>query len=255
MIDSGETGGTVSTDETLFAVLDALHAAGTAGVSELASQLDLSKSAVHKHLKTLEAHEYVHNDGGRYRLGLKFLAYGGKVRDASQIYDLGRSKVSDLAAEIDELVILSVREFDSGVFLYRENDQYNLKETIPLGNRFRLHQNGAGKAMLAELSDAEIDRIIGQGLPSATQRTITDGATLREEIETIRERGFAVNRGERDADVSAISAAVTDSTTDTVGAISVSLPSDVAAQGEFIESYPEKVVQTASRLSLQLRHG
>ncbi|WP_284014729.1 IclR family transcriptional regulator [Halobaculum litoreum] len=252
---AGGAGGTIATDETLFALLDALHAEGEAGVSALAARLELSKSAVHKHLKTLEQHGYVHNTDGTYRLGLKFLEYGGKVRDASRIYDLGRRKVSELAAEIDELVILSVREFDAGVFLYRENDQYNLKETIPLGNRFHLHQNGAGKAMLAELPDAEIDRIIGEGLPGSTPRTITDGAALWDEIEIIRDRGFAVNRGERDPEVSAISAAVTDPTTDTVGAISVSLPTNVAAQEEFMESYPEKITQTASRLSLQLRHG
>lgn len=245
----------IDSDETLFLILEALHEAEELGVSELANRLNLSKSAVHKHLKTLQKHEYVHNEDGQYRLGLKFLEYGGRLRDRDCLYDLGRESVRDLAEEINELVILSVKEFDRGVFLFRWNDQYNLKETIPLGNRFYLHQNGAGKAMLAELPDAEIDRIFSKGLPAATKNTITERSALRQEIGTIRERGFAINRGERDSEVSAISAAVRHPSGRHVGAISVSLPSRVARREDFVDEYAEPVMQTAGKLSLRLKHA
>lgn len=244
----------VKSDETLFAIVNELHDGGEIGVSELADRLDLSKSAVHKHLKTLEAHGYVHNAAGQYALGLKFLEYGGNVRDKNQLYSLGRAKVQELAQEIGELVILSVKEFDRGVFLFRWNDQYNLKETIPLGDRFYLHQNAAGKAMLAELSDDEVADIVESGLPRATSNTLTDKRALKQELNEIRERGFATNRGERDEEVSAISAAV-QHPTGGVGAISVSVPSGVAKREDFVEKHAEVIMQTASKLSLRLKHA
>lgn len=245
----------IRADETLFLVVDELHSNSGVGVSKIAVDLCLLKSAVHKHLKTLEKHEFVHNEDGTYRLGLKFLAYGGKVRDDDLLYDLGRAKVQDLADEINELGTLSIKEFDRGVFLFRCNGQYNLKKTIPLGNRFYLHQNGAGKTVLAELHDREIDRIVDDHLPGSIKNTITDPGRLREEISRIRERGFALKLGERDAEVSAISAAVRDPSTGGLGAISVSLPSSIVQRNDIAEEYVEPITQTASKLSLRLKYS
>jgi DNA-binding IclR family transcriptional regulator len=60
-----------------------------------------------------------------------------------------------------------------------------------------MHCNSAGKSILSLFSDAEVEAIVDRhGLPARTENTITDRETLFEEIEQIREQGYALNLGE-----------------------------------------------------------
>lgn len=246
---------TVGAVETTFAIIDALETKEPCGVTALADSIELPKSTVHKHLRTLVGQGYVHQTDGKYRLGFKFLKHGGVVRDRCRIYRSGRPKVEALAEEIGEMVILSLQEGRHGVFLFQSNDRYNLRESLPMGARFHLHRNAAGKAMLAE-HDAEYvgEYIDSMGLPRATDMTITNSDELVQEVAAIRERGYALNRGERDRCVQAVSAAIQDDTTGDIGAISISIPNDSPAAKHLDGEYAEAVRQTASELSLQLRH-
>lgn len=244
---------TVGAVNTAFAIIDKLQEEGASGVTELAEAMGLPKSTVHNHLRTLVDEGYVRNVDGEYRLGFKFLKYGGTVRDRSRIYTHGRPKVEELADEVDEMVILSTQEGHNGVFLYRANDRYNLREAIPMGTRFYLHQNAAGKAMLAEYDDEYVRELLQQpGLPESTEETITDFEELSEELDEIRSRGYSRNRGERDESVEAVSAAIKDG--EFLGAVSISVPSGSPASKHLDEKYAEAVQQTASELSLQLKH-
>lgn len=248
-------GRTVGAVGTSFAIVDALGEQEPCGVTALSRAIDLPKSTVHKHLQTLVEQGYVQQTGEKYRLGFKFLEHGGAVRDQSRIFTHGRSKVESLADEVGELVILSIKEGHRGVFLFRSNDRYNLKESLPMGARFDLHRNAAGKAMLAASDDEYVQTYVETtGLTKATETTITDADELRGELDTIRERGWALNRGERDESLHAVSAAIQDDSTGAVGAVSISIPNDSPATKHLVDEYAEAVQQTASELSLQLEH-
>lgn len=249
------TNQTIGAVETSFSIIDHLQAKEACGLTELAESMDLPKSTVYKHLQTLVDQGYVRQTGSEYRLGFRFLEHGGIVRDRSRIYTYGRPKVESLASELEEMVILSIREGDFGVFLFRSNDRYNLKDSLPMGARFHLHRNAAGKAILAELDDECIRaHIDNTGLPPSTEMTITEPDELIEEIETIRERGYALNWGERSDSVSAVSAAITDERSNELGAISISVPTDSPVSEHLDGKYAEYVRQTASELSLQLKN-
>lgn len=256
MDDPAEPKQTVGAVETAFAVVDHLESAGRCGVTRLAEVLDLPKSTVHKHLKTLQSEEYVRQADGEYELTFKFLRHGGVVRDRSRFYAYGRPKVESLAAEVGEMTILSVRERDHGVFLFRSNDRYNLRESLPMGAQFYLHRNAAGKAMLAEHDDEFVDSLLdGVGLPAETDATITDREDLFDELAATRERGYALNRGERDENVGAVSAPIQDEKTGNVGAVSITVPRDSPASEHLDGEYAEAVRRVASELSLQLEHN
>jgi len=108
----------VGATATTFRVVDALRASQPAGVTELADRLDLSKSAVHNHLATLEALDLAVNDDGTYRLGLRFLDYGTSVRDELPLVGTGRGAVDSLAAQSGATASLVVPEFGHAVYAY-----------------------------------------------------------------------------------------------------------------------------------------
>ncbi len=244
--------GVIKSDETLFLIIDEIHENGPIGVSEIASNLNMGKSRVHKHLKTLHTHNWVYNNNGQYSIGMKFLKYGGKIRDNDILYRSGRDLIDDLAKELDEFVILSKLEFNKGVFLYYANDQFNLKRSIPIGTRFHLHQNAAGKAMLAELPQNQINNIVSNNLPRSTEFTLTNKNEIHAEVLTIRENGFAKNVGERDKNLSAISAAVGGSEFGMIGAISISFPHGMLELDFVKKEYVEPLQRQAKRLTLAL---
>lgn len=246
----------VQSVKTMFSIIEQLESQEVYGVTDLAQTLEMPKSTVHKHLQTLEEEGYVRAQNGRYELGLKFLKHGGTVRDRNRVYTFGRPKVESLGEQLDEMVILSVKEGSDGVFLFRANDRYNLKQSLPLGARFPLHLNAAGKAMLAELDERVArDLLEDTELPRATDSTITDIDTMLNELQMVRGRGYALNRGERDPSVRAVSAAIRDEKTGRIGAISISIPSDSPAVKHLDDEYAEAVREAASELSLQLKNN
>lgn len=250
------TSNTVGSVETTFSIINQLQTDGSCGVTELAEALGIPKSTVYKHLQTLSEVGYVRADDGTYQLGLKFLEHGGWIRDRCRIYNYGRSKVESLANTVNEMVVLSIREGDRGVFLFSSNDTYNLQKSIPLGKRFHLHQTAAGKAMLAELSDDQRQKLLNEmELTPSTPVTIIGREELIDEIETVQNQGFALNQGERDPEIQAVAAAVYDHETDRVGSISISTPTESPNRDHLDDRYADDVKKVASKLSLQLKYN
>ncbi|MFC6765098.1 IclR family transcriptional regulator [Natrinema soli] len=187
-------GRSIKSDETLFTIIESLKQTNGAGVTELGDRLDLAKSTVHKHLVSLEHNDYVVNEGGQYRLGLQFFSTGIHVRNQYDVYHAAKERIDKLAFDIDEAVWLIVHENGMGVFVYgvAHNNSFTFDSTI--GTRVNLHANSAGKAILAHLPENEVVDIIDHhGLPAQTENSITDRETLFDELEVIRDRGYAMN--------------------------------------------------------------
>lgn len=195
----------VKSDETLFAIIEQLKERNGAGVTELARQLDMAKSSIHKHLTTMAKHGYVVKRNDTYHVGLQFLNVGEYVRDSYEIYHASKSKIHELAEKTGEMVWLIIPENGRSWFLYGAKGNTGISEESIVGSWAYLHHNSGGKAILAHLPGDEVERIVDQhGLPSKTENTITDRETLLAQLETIRERGYAVNRGEDIAGIHAV---------------------------------------------------
>lgn len=247
--------GIVKSDETLFAIIEELKRRESAGVTELADNIDMAKSSTHKHLKTLVNLGYVVREGEHYRLSFRFLTLGGFVRDNNRLCRTASPQVEQIANETDRLAAFAIKERDIGVFTHLYNDKYGITDDNPLGQTFYLHQNAAGKAILAQHSDEEIDQIISrQGLPSKTENTIVEREEIFEEIEKVRNQGFAISVQERVKGVDAISVGVYDEEFDIHGAISITAPGDQMTKGALQETYADLMIETANELELQTRY-
>jgi DNA-binding IclR family transcriptional regulator len=110
-----------------------------------------------------------------------------------------------------------------------------------------------GKAWLAALSTKRVDRLLGTGTLSAiTDRTITDPAALRAELDMIRARGYADSHGESEDGVGSVAMAVRDSGGEPRLAMSVAIPLNRftdEAHDEAVARLREAVDALAPRLS------
>lgn len=251
------TPGLVGSDIRLLEIIAALQELDGAGVTEIAEHTDMNTSTVHKHLKTLHHEQFVQKRGTEYHLGLKFLDFGRYLQDKTELIAVAKDHLHELAEEVDELVSLSVKEYDYGVYLYSCNDKYDIQKATDqkIGqSRFDLHTSSAGKSILAELDDEQVESVIAEhGLNSKTESTITDREELFAELEEIRSRGFALNRGERIEGVWAIGSGFYSPIDDRYAAVSITCPEHRLTNDEIKAEYAEALLSTINEIELKLQ--
>ncbi|OLZ39466.1 transcriptional regulator [Natrinema saccharevitans] len=248
--------GRVKTTVTAFRIIELLMEEDGMGLSELARELDLAKSTVHRHLSTLRDLEYVTREDDVYRTGLRFLEIGERTRTRSDAYQLAEEKVADLAAETEERSQFIVEEYGQGVYIFRETGERAVRTDSEIGKRIPIHATAAGKAILASLSDDRIDEIIDQrGLPALTEHTTTDEDALWTELEEIRDRGYSINDQENTSGLRAIGVPVQYETGEPLGALSVSGPTHRFRGTLFDETLPNLLLGTANELELNIQYS
>lgn len=246
----------VKSVETTFRIVEALHERGGAGVTELASALSVPKSTVHNHLQTLERNEYVVNDDGTYRVGTRFLELGARARQRSPIYEVARPESERIAEKTGEISGLVVEEHGRGVFLHRAKGDRAVHVDTYAGKRIYLHGAALGKAILAHLPEERVDEIIERhGLPQLTANTITDRDELAAELDSIRETGIAFDDEERLEGLRAVSAAITGSNGEVLGAVSVAGPTSRLREERFREELPEVVRSAVNVIDLNVTYA
>jgi DNA-binding IclR family transcriptional regulator len=236
-------------------LVETLKELDCAGVTELAARLDMSKSAVHNHLSTLQEHEYVVRNDQGYSLGLRFLEMGEYRRSRMKLFQMGKPEVDALAEETGELVNIAVEEHGQCVYLYRSRGSQSVHLDIRAGERVPLNTTALGKAMLAYMDEDRLDGVLpAESLPAATGNSITDPDALREQLAEVRARGYAVDDEERLEGLRCVSAPIRQDG-EVLGAISVSAPTS-RLKGERLErTVPDQVVSAANVIELNVAHS
>lgn len=217
----------VKSVSTVFSIIERLKESDGMGVSELARNEDMSKGAIHRYLNTLVDEGYAIKRDEQYALSMQFLDFGAYVRDRYPFTDYIEPKVEQLAEVSGERAQYIVEEHGRGVYLYRKRGQNAVETNARVGKRVFLHTTAAGKAVLSELSDEHVEEIIEQyGLSRKTKNTITDRADLFDQLETVRERGYALNEEEHVPGLYAVGVPITTREGDVRGGLSVSGPAN-----------------------------
>lgn len=254
--DSDSSWRTLKTVERATEIIGLLTELEGAGVSAVAERLDMSLSSAHAHLATLHEADYLVKEAGEYRLSYEFLMLGEYVRNSSALFRFGRTEADTLADETGHYVHLFTEEKGLGVNIYEARGErageYDY-QSLKLQRREPLHITASGKAILASLDEAAVQRIIDRhGLEQYTENTITSEAALFEELARIRERGYALNDEEEIIGFQAVAAPVEAGDGEVVGSISVAGPTRVFDDEQFTEEIPEQVVSAANMVQVNV---
>ncbi|WP_247004520.1 IclR family transcriptional regulator [Halosolutus gelatinilyticus] len=216
-IQQGESAWVQST-KTAFDIVDVLRERDGAGVTELARALDLSKSAVHKHLQTLLMLGYVAKDGTEYRLGIRFLSLGAYTMQ-QQLVAFGdvRTGIDTLAQNARMTAFLAVPDGDDGVVLYASSASGTPR--FRQGDRFFLPTTAAGRTILAHLPDDRRDAALS-GFDDDRR------ADLESEFRHVRDRRIVFDRGAGN-EWRSVAAPVLDEDERPIGAVAASGPDDI----------------------------
>lgn len=246
----------IRTTATSFEIIHVLQEEGPCRLSEIASELGIAESTVHRHLKTLHSLRYVSRCGQKYQIGLRFARLGEAARTRDEAFRQVKDRVRTLAEETGERAQFVVEDHGLGVYLYLETGEEAVRAGFDVGRQIHLHYSSAGKAILSGYSRERVDEILDRwGLPEQTDRTITDREEYYEELERVRDRGVAFNREEHIRGLNAVAVPVDDAGGNVLGAFSVSAPSH-RMKGELLEeTVPDLLLGSANALELNLTYG
>lgn len=248
-------GGLIGATETSFGIVEHLRTNGTAGVSEVATALDVSKSTAHNHLQTLARLGYVIQTDDGYGLSLKFLDLGDHARKRHALYHASISEMDDLVEAVGERGQVMVEENGRGVYIYQVKTEQGVQTDSHIGTTVDLHTTAVGKSYLAFCDEAARDRLLADNLSELTSNTISDRETLLDELEAIRERGHAFNDEERITGMRAVGAPILSDDDSVLGAISVSGPTTRFKGEWYRQEVPEMVMQAARIIGIRATYS
>lgn len=135
-------------------ILEALAQSGGAkGVSELARELDLTKSNAFRLLQTLTHLGYVrHGEDRNYAATLKTWQIGRQVVDNLNLRDLAGPEMRWLSQETRETIYLAVPEEFSVIYIDKIDSLQPIRSWNRIGGEAPLHCVGTGKAILRPIT-------------------------------------------------------------------------------------------------------
>jgi len=251
--------------ETTFRIIDYLANEGGDGVSTVASELGLALTTTYDHLNTLVALGYIEKQNSEYRLTTRFLEIGERKCAQIPVHSIVGNKLTELANGTDEVATLWIVEKDLSVIL----DIARGSKAIPLapypGTRIELHRSGPGKAILAHLSSERAEAILEKhppgeegeryGIPSRTEYTISTYENLIDELETIREQGYALDSEELIEGVRSVGVPLFDHGGNVVGAVGVHGPTSRFHGETLTETLPEMLIEVQSTVELEYKYS
>ena len=219
---------TLKLDSTLSKGLTILESLATAkkakGVTQLANELDLTKSNTFRLLQTLRRLGYVnHNANRHYEASLKAWRIGLNVLENLNLPEVAKPAMIQLSAATGETVYLAVPEALSVVYINKIDSAKPKLTQYPIGGTAPMHCVATGKAILA-VNYEKLRDSIRNHLVKYTNNTLTDLPDLDANMERTLKQGYSVDRSEHRDHVTGFGAPICLANGEAVAALGISVP-------------------------------
>ncbi|WP_395656637.1 IclR family transcriptional regulator [Nocardioides sp.] len=181
------------------AVLRAVSARepGGATTSDVARGAGLARPTAHRLLSSLLREGLIDRTAdGRWLLGPELYLLGTAATSRYDVTELAQPFVRQLSLATGESAFFSARRGDETVCLVREDGSFPIRShVLHEGIRFPLGVASAGMAVLAYLTDAEVDAYLARTdlVPAYGERHAAEAVRAR--VAQTRADGFALNPG------------------------------------------------------------
>jgi len=254
--ENGASGSSKSLQKALRILLYMGQYGPELGVTQVASALELNKTTVHRLLNAMENFELIEKnpDNERYRLGLKLHDLGAKAIESRTLRSEAHGFLVEMGRRSNEAVSLAVPDRGGVVCLDRVDSPHTvISVRTVVGARFPAHCTAVGKAVLAHLSQVEVDSILAaNGLTRFTPHTITRVSELNKNLRLIRERGYALDKQELERGLSGVAAPILARDGRILAAVGIAGPT-LRFRGKELARQIALAKETASGISARVR--
>lgn len=237
-----------------LAVLEAFSTARPVlGVTEISERVGLHKSTVSRMLGGLVDAGYVQRDEatGRFRLGLGLLTLAGPLLADLDVGSAALPHLESLSAQTGETAAISVWNGTCAVVVEQVASPHQVKHSATIGTRYDRLASSSVRVFLADLGPAEVQRLI-EGQSILTEDAAGIDTPVAEQLERVRQDGFAVNDGRTTYEEYGVSTGVRDYRGRLVGCITLSAPRSRVQQQRNREELILLVREAAAKVSARL---
>ncbi len=194
-------------------------------LSDLARSASLPRSTTHRLLTTMESERFVRFDRAtnKWSVGVQAFAVGSAFALSRNYGEAAKTTIRQLMKELHETVNVSVHDGDQMRYVAQAAHPCVERTFAFPGASAPLYASASGKGVLAYSSENDLETYLEQTeFREFTHRTLVTQRDLVENLNEIRERGFAIDDEERKAAIRCIAAPIFDEDGNPVAAISIS---------------------------------
>lgn len=236
-------------------VLEMLAASDTElGVRDLARELGIAKSIVQRLLNTLVDRAFIEQEpqSRKYRIGSKSFEIGAGFTRSGSLAEICLPELEKMAKAHQLNCYLGILRDSEALYLATIQGSGPIAIQVSPGDRIALHTTALGKALLLDMSDAEIRNLLtASRLTRRTASTKVSVPALIAEIRKAEKHGYTLSLGENIIGIYSFGAPIRDKTGRIVAAISGALP-QAMMQRKALPQLGEAVAAIAERISQRL---
>lgn len=226
-------------------------------VPDIAERVGLNIGTVRRFVKVLEQHRMVekNSQNGKYRLGLRLFELGSSAVAQINLRERARPYLDRLVLETGETAHLCILDEGKVLYLEKMESPHAIRMASWIGRRNPSHCSAVGKAILAFLSEEEVDAFIKKyGLAGHTRNTITKPTRFKDELQNIVKRGYAVDNEESVEGLRCVGAPIRDYSGQVIASISIAGPTFRVTE-EKAPSLAKLVMDVANKLSAEIGYS
>ena len=245
---------TIKSLDRAMEVFEFLSEAQGKSLAMISSEMGQSAATVYRILVTLEGRGLVEFDPNEqlWYIGAQAFVIGARFLRRTSLVDRARPILRKLMEETGETANLGIEREGAVLFISQVETHATIRAFFPPGTLSPMHASGIGKALLAQMDEDRLDRILAaQRFERFTKYTLTDLGHLRENLIEVREVGYSVDDEEKNLGMRCIAAPVFDVSDEAVAGISVSGPISRVGEGD-VSHLSRAVKDAAQALSLAI---
>lgn len=223
-------------------------------MTQIAEQVGIHKSTAHRLLATLEHKRFIqrNQDTGVYRLGIRLLQMAYLTLEQNDLRRLAAPFMHHLCDLYEENIDLTVLDDTDVVFINILEGPQRVKLAAAIGQRLPAYATASGKAILGFMPEKMVRRILDRGMPQLTPHTLSSPEVLYNDLNSVRELGFAISEQELEEQINAVAAPIFDQENHPIASIAVAGPAYRLTPERMIEIGPS-VAATAREISQEIK--
>jgi DNA-binding IclR family transcriptional regulator len=162
---------------------------------------------------------------GKYRLGKKLLTLSNVLYSTDQTKAIIKPYMDKIAEECQETVYFAVPSGSEIIYVEGSYPSGMLYARSIAGVKSEMYCTGVGKAILAHSGDELFQEVVRKGFKAYTSFTLVNEIALKNDLESTRKRGYAIDNMEHEYGIRCVSVPVHNSHGNLIGALSISGPS------------------------------
>jgi IclR family pca regulon transcriptional regulator len=222
-------------------------------LTEVAERTDLTRATARRFLLTLVELGYVRQDGDRFSLRPRVLDLGYSYLSSLSFQEIAQPHMERLVREVNESSSISVLDDIEVIYVVRVPTRRIMSITLAVGTRLPAYATSMGRVLLAALPPEELEsRLQRIQLRKLTPHTLTTKKKLREEVDRVREQGFAMVDQELEEGLRSAAVPIVDAD-GKIAALNISAHASRATMEDLMTYFLPEVIKTAQAIETDIR--